>query len=278
MDGIRDNKMDVRTIQPKLNRFSEDLFQKTILAAKGGAKIIFWAEASGYALGRDEAAMIEKGRQICKEYGIYLGLSAYGLYNEKSQRVDGKYINNHIVFISPAGEVLADCRKKRPVPGPETDSLIESNEKLPVVDTEYGKISFAICFDGDFQDVIRQGSEASLFFLPSKDWGEITPVHTEMASLRAVENGFNIIRITSKGQSAAFDQFGRPLSVVSDFSSREGTILYADVPLVSGKTVYETLGDFFPIPAGIAAVVLAVLGFARRATRDGSLRDTYPNH
>jgi apolipoprotein N-acyltransferase len=67
---------------------------------------------------------------------------------------------------------------------------------MPALNTNYGKIAAAICYDGDFPNFIRSAgkNKAEIMFLPANDWKEIDPIHTHMAITRAVENGFSLVR------------------------------------------------------------------------------------
>ena len=80
--------------------------------------------------------------------------------------------------------------------------------------------------------------------VPGSDWKEISPYHTYVASLRGIENGFNIVRSTFKGFSASFNYKGQLLSS-NDFFNTDEVILYSDVPVKGQKTIYSFLGDYF---------------------------------
>lgn len=47
-----------------LNEINEDLLKRTEREAIAGAKIVFWAEANALVMKEDEAALIERGREL----------------------------------------------------------------------------------------------------------------------------------------------------------------------------------------------------------------------
>ena len=65
-----------------------------------------------------------------------------------------------------------------------------------------------------------------------------------MASFRAVEQGFNLVRHTSQGLSAAFDYQGRQLAAMDHYLTAE-RVLVAQVPIHGTHTIYALFGDWF---------------------------------
>jgi apolipoprotein N-acyltransferase len=100
--------------------------------------------------------------------------------------------------------------------------------------------------------------------VPSFDSQRIRPYHTEVGMLRAVENGFSMVRQVSAGASMAVDPWGRVLAR-QDFFRTTDRIMVADLPTRGVRTLYGLLGDWFAWAGAALAVVLAVLGIARPA-------------
>ena len=88
--------------------------------------------------------------------------------------------------------------------------------------------------------------------IPAQDWAEITPLHGRMPALRAIENGYSLIRNGYHGVSIAVDYHGRMLSRLDNFTTDERVML-ADLPTQGITTVYSRIGDLF--------AWLCVLGF-----------------
>jgi apolipoprotein N-acyltransferase len=78
---------------------------------------------------------------------------------------------------------------------------------------------------------------------PASDWRAIDPRHTEMASFRAIEQGFNLARQTNQGLSAAYDYEGRQLAQMDQYQAQELTMV-AQLPIRGVCTLYSLLGDW----------------------------------
>lgn len=148
------------------------------------------------------------------------------------------------VLIDPQGRVVWSYDKARPVPG--LDLSAPGNGKVPTVNTPYGRISNVVCFDGDFPYLSRQAgqAQASLMLIPSNDWRQIDPWHTQDITFRAIENGFSLVRQTSNGLAIAVDYEGRVLAS-SDYFATGDQVLIASVPVRGIQTIYALVGDLF---------------------------------
>ena len=67
---------------------------------------------------------------------------------------------NKIIWIDPAGEIIAEYLKSRPVPG---EGCVSGSGKIPVLETPYGRIATTICFDMDFANLINQAGKSYRF-------------------------------------------------------------------------------------------------------------------
>jgi apolipoprotein N-acyltransferase len=96
---------------------------------------------------------------------------------------------------------------------------------------------------------------------PSNDWSAIDPLHTRMASFRAIEQGFNLVRQTSGGLSAAFDYQGHRLAAVDD-PRGTGPTMVSEVPSKGVRTIYSRWGDWFAWLSLAALLILIAKCFA----------------
>lgn len=124
-----------------------------------------------------------------------------------------------------------------------------------------------ICFDAGFQALSRQAAARGVDILavPANDWREITPLHGEMVRMRAIENGFSVVRATSNGLSLLTDPLGRVLARVSSFAT-PGATATADVPVRQVRTLCGDVGDQLGGLAMLAGFCLMLAG-AWRASR-----------
>jgi apolipoprotein N-acyltransferase len=235
----------------------DDLLARSAREARAGAQIVFWAEANAPVLAEDEAALIDRGRELARKHRIYLGM-ALGTWRPGA----GRPRQNKLVLVEPFGEVAWQYLKTYPVPGAE--ALTEPGDgHVPTVDTPHGRLGAVICYDADFPRLpARAGAAgADVLLVPSSDWRAIDPLHTRMASFRAIEQGLNLVRQTSDGLSAACDYQGKVLAAMDHYQAADH-VMVAQVPTRGVRTVYSWAGDWF------ACLCLATLGvLAARALR-----------
>lgn len=127
------------------------------------------------------------------------------------------------------------------------------------------RLGVTICYEGIFPEISRYfaNNGANLFVNITNDaWYGVSSApyqHLYMYSMRSVENGRATVRAANAGVSAYIDSSG---AVVSQTGLFEKTAAYYEAPLLSGKTVYMTVGDvagYVPL-LGTLALFFAALG------------------
>ena len=140
-----------------------------------------------------------------------------------------------------------------------------------------GKLGVAICKDLDFAPMIREYGSAgiNLLLVPAWDFKVDGRMHSRMAVVRGIENGFAIARAAAGGKLTVSDAYGRIVAEKTT-SDNEAVMLSAQLGLTSGGTLYSKLGDVFAWLCVCAAIV--VLGtaafrprFARPAPHSSNL-------
>jgi apolipoprotein N-acyltransferase len=244
--GIYDNDLwglnlegGKETFKKQAAKLNNNLFKRSIKEAKAGAKIVFWAEGNSLILKEDELEFYESASIIAKENHIYIGLAA-AVIDPKND----KPLENKFVFFNQKGEKVIDYWKAIPVPGFEENLSNVKDSKIQKTKTQYGTIAAAICFDMDFPQHLKGAKEVDILLVPSNDWKAIDPIHTQMASFRALEQGFNMIRQTSKGLSSGFDYTGKAISEMDHFKD-ENKVLITQLPTKGTNTIYSIIGDTF---------------------------------
>ncbi len=223
----------------------KDLLARSQQEAVAGAKIVAWPETSptgASILQEDEPALLQQASALAKQQSIYLDM---GLAVFLPDAGKGPFLKDEVVLLDPAGNVVWTYLKTHPAPG-EQGLFVVGDGKVPVVESPYGSLANVICFDADYPGMVRQAGQAGadLLLVPSDDWQAVDPYHTQIATFRAIENGFSLVRQSSKGLSMAVDYEGRVLAA-SDYFTTDQQVMVAYVPMHGVRTIFATIGDLF---------------------------------
>jgi apolipoprotein N-acyltransferase len=171
----------------------------------------------------------------------------------------GRYDKRHLVPFTeylPLKSVLAGVVDFLDVP--MSDFSAGSNDQPPM-SLAGQSLGITICFEDAFgEDVIRALPQATLLVNVSNDaWfaGTIAPAqHLQMARMRALESGREMLRATNTGISAFIAADGHLRQVAPQYSS---AVLTLDVQPRAGATPYVLVGN-----AAAVVIVAAMLAFA----------------
>ncbi|WP_405062117.1 hypothetical protein OG474_10760 [Kribbella sp. NBC_01505] len=252
---------DPAVVRPALALVSNDLLKSTEREAAAGAQIVVWPEAGTLVREADRDALLLQIAAVARQTGTYINAGLLVLTSKAPY-----YARNQAVLIDPRGQARWTYDKSKPVPA--MDRIEPGDGKVPAVDSPVGRIANVICFDADFPSLMRQQPEVDLMLVPSNDWVEFGRTHTEKTALRAVENGYSLIRADSHGQSGAFDPLGRSVGSVDYFSTEQQTMVVS-VPTHGLRTAYTTIGDLFTWLCLAGLVLLTVAGLRRRSSTRG---------
>lgn len=242
----------------ELASLQDTLFERSAAAAGAGAKVIVWSEGNAVVAPEKRQAFMDRAAGFAREHGVYLAAAvlelAYG----------STLSDNRVVMFAPDGSVAFTYVKTMSWYPTGSDGILRT------VDTPYGRIGAAVCFDMDFPYFIRRFArmDADIVLVPSFDSERIRPYHTEVGLFRAVENGFSMVRQVSSGASMAVDGTGRVLAR-QDFFTTADRVMIVDVPTRRAWTLYGLVGDLVAWLACALAIALIAMGFA--AKRSGSL-------
>jgi apolipoprotein N-acyltransferase len=245
-------RFDPDTVEPESTAVIDDLFARTRRAAQAGAKIVLWSENAAYVSHAGLPALLSQAQSVARQEHIYL-LVADNVYLPNPQ--DSR---DETHLIGPDGTVLWTYQKSHPVPGLEP--YRPGNGVAPVVSTPHGRLAGVICYDADFPAMMH--ADADIMLVPGGDWPEIGRVHSEMAGLRAIENGYSLVRQDYVGLSAAFDNQGHVLSTQNTLVDQD--LWLVDVPVRGVTTPYRVIGDAFAWLCLAGTVVLIGFGVFRR--------------
>ena len=237
------------------------MFSRSEQEARAGAKIIVWSEGATGAFQEDEAALIARGSALARTMGIYLDM---GMGVTLSHPVQSRWNLDESVLIDPTGNVVWRYEKAHPVVGREA-GVVPGDGQVPTVQTPYGRLSSVVCYDADYPGTLRQAGQAGadMMLVPSNDNQLMDPYHTQMATFRAIENGYSLVRPTSNGLSMTVDYEGQVLAA-ADYFTTDPQVMVAYVPMQGVRTIYATIGDLFAWLSLVGLVVLIGVVLARR--------------
>ncbi|MDH3616723.1 MAG: carbon-nitrogen hydrolase family protein, partial [Gammaproteobacteria bacterium] len=248
------------------SKLNEELFVRSRDAARAGARLVVWSETAGHVLASGEKQLVERGQALAREHQIYLFLGL-GVWHPGSQ----PSLENKVVAITPSGEVAWQYQKARPIVGSEAPFLPPGHNELATLDTPFGRIGLVICHDLDFADFVAEAGrkDVNLMLAPSADWTVIADLHAKMGVMRAVENGFWLLRPAYDGLSQIASPKGKVVYSEYDIDLGE-RIFHAEIPMMRNDTVYPHVRAYLPLVA--LALLIALLLLAWRGDRSRPIR------
>jgi apolipoprotein N-acyltransferase len=243
----------VRKHEAAFEGLEDALFAESERAVQMGAEIIFWSEANAVFPTERKEPFLARAQAFAREHQVYFVPAMVVLKYGES------YGENVLVVIEPGGEVAYTYEKTKSWYQTDSDGVLHA------IDTPYGRLSTAICFDMDFPGFIHQAAkqDVDIMLVPAFDWEQIKSFHTQVGLLRGVENGFSVVRQTNTGASMAVDYLGRVLAY-QDFFTTPNRVMIADVPTQGVETVYGALGDWFAYAAMLFAAGVSVWAVKRK--------------
>lgn len=157
-------------------------------------------------------------------------------------------------FYSADGKLEANYDKHHLIPGVEPE---KSGDKRITLDQPSGRWGLQICKDMDFPALSRQyaADGTDLMLVPAWDFNADRWLHSRMAVLRAVENGFALARSARNGLLTLSDNRGHIVAETATAPDRFVSISgILNVP--HEETFYTRTGDWFAWLCVAAFVVL----------------------
>ena len=219
--------------------------------ADAGAKVVLIPETSFATTD----ATIPLFAQLAQRRGITLDLGI-------DYKGDAHAERNMVMVFEPGAASPVTYNKHHLIPGFEHEYTPGDSYTLLAGSP---RIGLAICKDMDFHDIGRAyaARDAQLLLVPAWDFSIDGWLHSRMAILRGVENGFAIARAARSGRLTLSDDRGRVVAEAS--SEQHDAELVGELPLRETHTLYARWGDWFAWLDLAGLIVL--LGLALRPAR-----------
>lgn len=152
---------------------------------------------------------------------------------------------NEARLYSPAGTLAAVYRKHHLVPGAEAGTT--PGTEISVLPQPEGVLGLQICRDMDYPELSRRYAlhHVALMLVPAWEFGPDYLWHGHMALMRAVEDGFTLVRSAKQGYLTASDDRGRILAETLTLPETGFTTMLATVPVRHDPTLYQQWGNWF---------------------------------
>ena len=244
-------------------------------AVRRGAEFVIWPESSTPFVFEEDVAGEMMVRDLVREVRVPM---LFG--SEQVERDSGAVrLYNAAFALSPEGDTTAVYRKVHLVPfgefiplkhllyfvSPLVERLTDFSAGTSVVPLPVGGhlISTAICYEVVYpslaRDAVISGSQLLTTITNDAWYGESSAPfqHFALASMRAIEQGRYLARAANTGISGVVDPYGR---IVAQSAIFEQVGLVAEVRLLTGRTMYSTIGDAIAYVA-MAVTLMALVTF-----------------
>lgn len=248
------------------SKLNDQLLERSAAAASSGAGLVVWSETAARVLNSELDQFIAQGQDLAREHQIYLFMGL-GIWHPGSQPPR----ENKVIAITPSGEVAWQNHKARPIVGSEAPFLPPGHNELPTLDTPFGRIGLVICHDLDFTDYVAQAGlmEVDLLLAPSADWPVIADLHAKMGVMRAIENGFWLLRPAHDGLTVIASPQGQVTHSVNDVELEE-RVFSGQVLALRSPTAYPHVRSYLPFLAVFLLAGLLILAWRNPEPQDSS--------
>jgi apolipoprotein N-acyltransferase len=127
----------------------------------------------------------------------------------------------------------------------------------------------------EFHRFIRQAGKqgVDIFIVPGDEPARgAANFHTELSMLRAVENGFSMVRTTLEGLTMGADYQGRVLSQLNFYQTLSDRSIITEIPVKGVQTIYSRFGDWFAWMCTLMLIILSVIALTSSYVRSSLLR------
>ena len=247
-------------VRPQIQATADQMLERSETALRAGAKIVGWQEEAAFVLEEDKQQVLDRASALAKRYDAYIQL-ALGVFTRTQAML---YLLDQSILIDSSGNIVWTYDKTYPVVPTESYVTPYGPGRLPFVDTPYGRMATAICNDFHFQALIRQAgsNNVDIMMAPYNDLHPYEQQDAVVAIMRAVENGYSMVKATGIGPSMIVDYQGRVLGRQNYGDG--GGVMLASIPTRGVVTIYSRIGDTFAYLCAIGLVLLTGWALVRK--------------
>lgn len=226
--------------------------------ANAGARVIVLPEKAINLNGANDTAITNIFAKAAKQNYTYIiaGCADY--------RKTPAY-NNALVF-NNEGAIINSYNKLHLIKGLE--DRFAAGRQPGLFSYMYIPVGTAICKDLDFPNTISEYGDkhVSLLFVPAWDFIKDDWLHSRMAILRGVENGFAEVRAARQGSLTISDCYGHVLAEASCTDNKKAT-LKGLAPAMHVNTPYTRYGNWVVVVIALSAIALTLACFSKKIKR-----------
>ncbi|MBI3219531.1 MAG: hypothetical protein HYZ44_08470 [Bacteroidetes bacterium] len=263
--GITSASEDLYQVDASPSRMRERIIQQyqqqiELLAKQGAQYVLFPEKIFTMREGsKDSLLTVLKGTAQQTQTTIIGGIAVH----KKSSRL------NLVEFISPNGSIQ-EYQKRFHVKGFEGD--FEQGNTVGFLKQVPFAGGMAICKDMDFPEWLREYQQVDLLFVPAWDFVQDGWLHSRMAVMRGVENGYTIVRAGRQGRLTVSDYRGVVVAEANVENGKASSLL-AKAPVYHIETIYSKWGDWFGWLCILLTVSFIIRAFViSRRKKSGQLR------
>lgn len=257
-----------------------------VMKSKPAPDLVVWPECSGGSYDEsldslaDETKVFQKSRDPHRglrpfpepSCPILLGGRIYQGFRERpekifqaallvdtNERLAGRYFKRHLMPFGeyvPWADVVSELRLWFPL-----ETSFDRGDQAAVIVTGQARIGPLLCYEDMVPSAAASAVAESANILVVLAHGAAFSSavtlrqHRLLAQCRAIENRRCLVRCGSTGETCVIDAAGR---IVARLPLGIEETLVAEVPLLDGKAISNTLGPVLPVGCGIALLALIV--------------------
>lgn len=224
---------------------TNDYIKEIAKLASQGAKVVVLPERAININNEGDSSVMSLFKYAAVQNQVMIVLGVTDLRNDPER-------NSALVF-TDKGILMSDYRKVHLVTGLERQ--FKPGSEIGLFKLNGSQAGIAICKDLDFQDyIIKYGkNQTDILFIPAWDFVVDDWLHSRMAILRGVENGFSEVRTARQGRLTISDCYGRAKYETSCAQGQSASLI-GEVSLQKRNTFYSQFGEWFGILNLIGAI------------------------